>query len=157
MQQPTDKRGPGLRFPPPLLPLAMIAGAWLLERWLPLPISGGDALWVPGLALLSAAAILALSTLLQFFRAKTHVEPWQPTSTIIRSGIFRFSRNPIYLAFCIATVGGGFLLDSWWGIGAVLPLAYLLQVLVIRKEEIYLESKFSDSYLDYKRRVRRWL
>ena len=157
MQPPQDERGPGLKFPPPLLPLAMVGSAWLLERWLPLPLSGTDALWVPGLLLLSAAAILALSALLQFLLARTHVEPWQPTSTIIRSGIFRFSRNPIYLAFCIATAGCGFLLDSWWAIGAVLPLAYLLQALVIRKEEIYLERKFSDSYLDYKHRVRRWL
>ena len=49
------------------------------------------------------------------------------------------------------------ILNSWWGIAAVLPLAYLLQQLVIRHEEAYLEQKFGETYLAYKRHVRRWL
>jgi protein-S-isoprenylcysteine O-methyltransferase Ste14 len=49
------------------------------------------------------------------------------------------------------------MLNSWWGFAAVLPLVYLLQQQVIRREEAYLEQKFGDSYLAYKRRVRRWL
>jgi protein-S-isoprenylcysteine O-methyltransferase Ste14 len=137
------------------LPGALLGCAWLTEQWAPLPISGNDALFLPGIVLLLAS--LALVALFQFFRAKTHIEPWQPTSVIIESGVFRYSRNPIYLAYCIAMLGGGLLLDSWWGIVAIAPLAGLLQVLVIRKEETYLETKFGDSYLDYKRRVRRWL
>lgn len=156
MQPVEDKRGPGLRFPPPILPLAMVGGAWLLEQWLTLPISGSDILRLPGGLLLATAMLLALATLLQFKRAKTDVEPWRPTTTIIRSGVFRYSRNPIYLAFCIATLGCGLLFDSWWGIAAVAPLAYLLQVLIIRKEEAYLERKFGEPYLDYKNHVRRW-
>ena len=157
MPESDDKRGPGLRFPPPLLPLALIGGSWLLERRVALPISGNDALWWPGLLLLAATMILAAVCVLQFLRARTHVEPWQPTTTIIQSGLFRYSRNPIYLGFCIATLATGLILDSWWTIAALLPLVYLLQLLVIHKEEVYLEAKFGEDYLDYRRRVRRWL
>ena len=157
VQPQEDKRGPGLKFPPPLLPVALFGCAWLAEQWAPLPISEGDALFLPGIVLLPVSLSLALIALFQFFRARTQAEPWQPTSSIIESGIFRYSRNPIYLAYCIAMLGGGLLLDSWWGIVAIAPLAWLLKVLVIRKEEIYLEAKFGDSYLDYKHRVRRWL
>ena len=157
MQPLDDRRGPGLRFPPPLLPVALLFCAWLAQQWIALPITEGAGLVVPGLALLSISLLLALAALLQFFRAKTHVEPWHPTSSIIDSGLYRFSRNPIYLAFCIATLGGGLILDSWWGIAAVIPLPYLLQLLVIRREEIYLEKKFGETYLGYRRRVRRWL
>ena len=158
MQQPAeDKRGPGLRFPPPLLPVVLVGGAWLLERWFPLPLGGSGRLLIPGILLITAALALAVASLLQFLRAKTHVEPWHPTTTIIQSGVFRFSRNPIYLAFCIASAGCGLVLDSWWVIAAVIPLVLLLQALVIRKEEAYLESKFGESYLAYKKRVRRWL
>ena len=151
-----DKHGPGLKFPPPLLPLTLIGMAYLGEKWLSLPISENVDLLVPGIIILVAALLLALIALLHFLRAKTHPEPWHPTTTIIESGVYRYSRNPIYLAFCIATPGCGFLLNSWWVLMATVPLAGLLQLLVIRREEAYLEEKFSHSYLAYKRSVRRW-
>jgi protein-S-isoprenylcysteine O-methyltransferase Ste14 len=157
MQSHADTRGPGLKFPPPLLPLSLIGIGFLADIYWPLPINEGYGLWLTGLFLVIASLCLALIAALQFFRVKTHLEPWQPTTFIIQSGIFRFSRNPIYLAFGIATLGSGMMLNSWWGIAAVLPLVYLLQQLVIRREETYLEAKFGDSYLAYKRRVRRWL
>ena len=157
MQSHDDTRGPGLKFPPPLLPLALIGIGYLTDVYLPLPINGGSGLWLTGLVVLITSLCLAIVVVLQFSRAKTHVEPWQPTTLVIQSGIFRFSRNPIYLAYCMATLGGGLMLNSWWGLAAVIPLAYLLQQLVIRHEEAYLEAKFGDSYLAYKRRVRRWL
>ena len=140
-----------------MLPLTLIGSGYLADIYLPLPISEESGLRLTGLAVVIAAVCLALIATLQFIRAKTHLEPWQPTTFIIRSGIFRYSRNPIYLTFCIATVGCGLLLNSWWVLAALLPLVYLLQQLVIRPEETYLEQKFGETYLAYKRRVRRWL
>jgi protein-S-isoprenylcysteine O-methyltransferase Ste14 len=157
LQSHEDKRGPGLKFPPPLLPLALIGSAYLADIYLPLPINEYPALWLTGLVVVIAAMCLAAIALLQFLRAKTHVEPWQPTTFIIQSGLFRYSRNPIYLSFCCATLGCGLMLNSWWVIAAVLPLGYLLQQLVIRHEETYLQQKFGDTYLAYQRRARRWL
>jgi protein-S-isoprenylcysteine O-methyltransferase Ste14 len=157
MQADDDKRGPGLRFPPPLLPLGLIFAAWLLQQWVPLAISGDAQLRWPGILLVAMAVLLAVIALMHFRRAKTAIEPWHPTTTIIQYGIYRYSRNPIYLAFCIATIGAALIINSWWGLIAVAPLVYLLQLLVIRKEETYLEARFADTYLDYKRRVRRWL
>ena len=71
--------------------------------------------------------------------------------------MYRFSRNPIYLAFCIAAFGAGLLMNSWWGIAAVPLLGWLLRQLVIRREEAYLEAKFGEPYLEYKRSARRWI
>jgi len=156
--QPTeDKRGPELKFPPPLLVLAVVAAAYLLETMQSLPISTGGAPWRSGIVLIMAGFVLALISLFHFIAAKTHVEPWRPTTVIIESGVFRVSRNPIYLAFCIATIGCGLVLNSWWVVVAVAPLVYLLQQLAIKREEAYLQQKFGRPYLDYKRRVRRWL
>ena len=152
-----DKRGPGLKFPPPLLALAAIGCASLADWLRPLPIAPGDALWLAGITVVAIAFILALVSLTQFFTAKTHVEPWHPTTVIIRKGVYRFSRNPIYLSFCIATVGAGLMLNSWWVVASVTLLKPLLEHLVISREEAYLEQKFGEEYLDYKRRVRRWL
>jgi protein-S-isoprenylcysteine O-methyltransferase Ste14 len=151
-----DKRGPGLKFPPPLLVVATIGPGYLIDWVKPLPILSADFVWLSGTALIVAALLLALVALFHFLELKTHVEPWHPTTTIIKQGVYRFSRNPIYLAFCIATVGTGLVLNSWWVLMAVLPLVFLLQQLVIRREEVYLERKFGEVYLDYKRQVRRW-
>jgi len=156
LQSLEDKRGPGLKFPPPLLPLTLIGSGYLADIYLPLPVNEHSALWT-GLVVVIAAVCLAAIALLQFLRAKTHVEPWQPTTFIIQSGLFRYSRNPIYLSFCFATLGCGLILNSWWVIAAVLPLVYLLQQLIIRREETYLQQKFGDTYLACQRRARRWL
>jgi len=139
-----DKRGPGLKFPPPLLVLALIGMGYLADTRLPLPVTQDNDLRLIGLLLVIASLLLALLALSNFLRAKTHVEPWQPTTVILQSGVFRYSRNPIYLAFCI-------------GLGVTPVLVYLLQRLVIYREEAYLEQKFGADYLAYKRRVRRWL
>lgn len=152
-----DKNGPGLKFPPPLLAFAAIGGAWLIDAIKPLPIVEGEALSLGGGLIIAIALMIALVALLQFIQAKTKIEPWHPTSAIIRKGVYRFSRNPIYLAFCIATVGAGLVLNSWWVIASVAIVKSSLEHLVISREEIYLEKKFGDIYLDYKRRVRRWL
>lgn len=152
-----DKRGPGIRFPPPLLALAVIGGAWLIDRYAPLPITADASLQALGIALIALALLVALIALVQFSRSRTKVEPWHPTTTIIQHGLYRYSRNPIYLAFCVATLGAGLVFDSWWVLASAAPLMVLLQQLVIRREEAYLARKFGADYLDYQRRVRRWL
>ena len=135
----------------------MIGIAWLADRARPLPIVGGEALWLPGIAIIAIAVLIALAALAHFIEARTKVEPWHPTTTIIRKGLFRYSRNPIYLSFCIATVGAGLVLDSWWVVVSVTVLKPLLERLVISREEAYLEKKFGEHYLAYKKQVRRWL
>jgi len=156
LQQNEDKRGPGLRFPPPLLIIATTGPGYLIDQVKPLPILESDFIWLSGTALIVAALLLALVALFHFLELKTHVEPWHPTTTIIKHGVYRFSRNPIYLAFCIASTGAGLVLNSWWMLMAVPPLVLMLQQLVIKREEAYLEVKFGEVYLDYKRQVRRW-
>jgi len=152
-----DKKGPALKFPPPLLAVTAVATGYLLDwRW-PLPVADTEYRWIGGLVLIVCAALLAFGALWQFFRAKTHIEPWHPTTTVIRHGLYAYSRNPIYLAFCIATAGTGLVLDSWWILLSVAPLAAALQSLVIRREEAYLEGKFGQDYIDYTGRVRRWI
>lgn len=134
-----------------------MGAGWLIDSIMPLPIVDNGGVWLTGAALVLFALLLAVAALAHFLNAKTHVEPWHPTTTIIQTGMFRFSRNPIYLSFCIATVGCGLILNSWWIAIGALPLAMLLQQLVIKHEEAYLEEKFGADYLAYKHRVRRWL
>ncbi len=152
-----DAKGAAVKFPPPIIFILLMGLAYGIERFVPLAI--GQMPWlVPlGLALVLAAlaAIFYISRI--FNRAQTHIEPWKPTSSIITTGIYAWSRNPIYLLFCVFTVGMGCLLNSIWVLLSFLPSAYLVLHIAIKPEEAYLERKFGQEYLDYKARVRRWL
>ncbi len=152
-----DKKGAGLKFPPPLIAIVMIALAWQIEGFLPWPVLPAAGWWPLGAACVGGALALAVAAVWHLRRAGTAVEPWHPSTAIVQHGVYRFSRNPIYLSFCLATLGVGLWRDSGWIVAAVVPVAGLLYLLVIRREEAYLEARFGDAYRDYCRRVRRWL
>ena len=152
-----DRKGPGLRFPPPLIAVIVIALAWQLDSFVPWPILPDDAYRPLGAVGVVAALVLAIAAVWQLRRAGTAVEPWHPTTAVVRRGVYGFSRNPIYLAFCLATLGVGLWLDSGWIALSTLAVGALLQWFVIRREEAYLAARFGDRYRDYCRRVRRWL
>jgi protein-S-isoprenylcysteine O-methyltransferase Ste14 len=90
-----------------------------------------------GLILTLVAVAFFLSAVRSFRIAGTPVPANRPATTIVRTGLYRFSRNPIYLAFSLFQLG--------------------IAIWVIRREEEYLERKFGAQYLDYKASVRRWL
>jgi len=92
-----------------------------------------------------------------FFRANTNVLHHRPASNLIRRGLFGFSRNPIYVSALVLQVGIALLLNNLW-IALLVPVNKLvLDKFVIAREEAYLERKFGEGYVDYKRTVRRWL
>ena len=153
----SDRRGPRIFVPPPLIMLSLLAAGWAAEQYWTLQPFNSSWSEPLGITLLIISLLLLIAAALPFFLHKTSIEPWHPTSTIIQNGVYRFSRNPIYLAFCVASGGVGLYLNSLWMLVSVLPLVLILRYAVIRREENYLEGKFGDHYLQYKRRVRRWL
>jgi protein-S-isoprenylcysteine O-methyltransferase Ste14 len=142
---------------PPVLFLVSILIGVALEQIRPLPILWSGLSAVPGIVLIVMAAAVFYASVRTFQGAGTPVPGNEPTTAIVRSGPYRFSRNPIYVAFCLAQVGTGALLNSAWVI-ATLPIAVaLLAWRVIPREERYLEARFGAQYLEYKKSVRRWL
>lgn len=122
-------------------------------------INSGDNLAAVGLggALVAAGLFLAGWTTIALRRAGEHPDPARPTEVLVTDGPFHFSRNPIYLAFASVGLGIGLLLNSYWVLGSV-PVAFVaLQVLVVTREERYLETVIGPEYAEYRRRVRRWL
>jgi protein-S-isoprenylcysteine O-methyltransferase Ste14 len=81
----------------------------------------------------------------------------KPTTAIVRRGPYRFSRNPIYLAFSIFQLGIASWVNSIWLIGTLIAAVAVMASIVIPREERYLERRVGADYLDYKRSVRRWL
>jgi antibiotic biosynthesis monooxygenase (ABM) superfamily enzyme len=81
----------------------------------------------------------------------------RPTTAIVRVGPYRFSRNPIYLAFTLFQIGLSFWVNSLALLATLIPVVALMSLIVIPREERYLEARFPSEYLPYKASVRRWL
>jgi len=148
--QPTSS---GVRIFPPAIHLVAIAIGFLLQWAVPIRISG---MRIPGFLLLAIALGLIVWTAILMSRAGTTPNPTRPTTALLIGGPFRFTRNPMYLAWELIVIGVGLAANAPWVMVMAVPAALLTRRLVIDKEERYLESKFGTEYLNYKSRVRRW-
>jgi protein-S-isoprenylcysteine O-methyltransferase Ste14 len=153
-----DDDSASVTFPPPLVYL----GSWLLG--LLVDRLGGFALPLETSTRIAAVAILVtlgamigLAANQRFIRAKVDVRPWKATSGVIRTGIYRLTRNPMYLGMALGYLGLTLGMASPSALVLFVPLIAVIQTQVIVREERYLEAKFGDEYLDYKTSVRRWL
>jgi protein-S-isoprenylcysteine O-methyltransferase Ste14 len=151
-----DAANLGLVRPPLVYLAATLIGAglhffWPL-RWLP----AGASVWIGVPFVLFSIALFQASTG-RFKAAGTPVPGNQPTTVIVQSGPYRFSRNPIYLAFSVLVLGIACWLNSIWLLGTLTAAVILMAVVVIPREERYLERRFGAEYLQYKTKVRRWL
>jgi protein-S-isoprenylcysteine O-methyltransferase Ste14 len=79
------------------------------------------------------------------------------TTTIVRTGPYRFSRNPIYLAFVLFLLGLAVALNNLWLLVALAAFVSFISIIVIPREEQFLERNFHAEYCEYKATVRRWL
>lgn len=148
----------GVRFPPPFVYLGALLLGLAAERFVPLRWFGidwrllaatGALLFVAGAALMFAAAGL-------FRRLGTNAPPSRPTTLIVTTGPYRWTRNPMYLAMALIYASLAIGLDGSIAL-ALLPLVLIaIQTRVIAREERYLEAKFGDEYRRYKTEVRRW-
>jgi len=157
MNTPIDEKGAAVKFPPPLIYLLLMLVAYGAHYLWPLGIGGLPGLEYFGLALVVLGLGIVILLSRSFKRARTSIEPWKPTTTIISTGIYAYSRNPIYVAFCLVPIGTGIFLNSFWILVSFIPSVILVYYIAIKKEEQYLEDKFGDEYVQYKSKVRRWL
>ena len=90
-------------------------------------------------------------------RAGSNVPTRLPTTTIVETGPYRFTRNPIYLGMVLGLIGLAIGFNSFWLLVTLVPFALVIRYGAITREEAYLERKFGDVYRRYRARVRRWL
>jgi protein-S-isoprenylcysteine O-methyltransferase Ste14 len=143
--------------PPLAWALAVIAG--LALDWLaPLPLLPADlpAGWLGALVFAFALALAAWA-IGTMTRAGSNVPTNRPTTTIVESGPYRFTRNPIYLGMFGGQIGLAIAFDNFWLLMMLVPFALVIRYGVVAREEAYLERKFGDLYRGYRLRVRRWL
>jgi protein-S-isoprenylcysteine O-methyltransferase Ste14 len=143
--------------PPLAWGLAVIAG--LALNWLmPLSFLPADlpARWLGAMVFVLALALFAWA-IVTITRAGSNVPTNLPTTTIVETGPYRFTRNPIYLSMFLGLMGLAIAFDNLWLLMMLAPFALVIRYGVVAREEAYLERKFGDVYRGYRSRVRRWL
>lgn len=145
-----------------LFPAALLLG-FILDRLLPLPFAIPRVGLVHLISAVIAAGLILLGMALfaagvrNFSRAATPLPTNQPARVLVTTGIYGWTRNPIYLGFFLMYVGIGIAVHSAWILALTLPIAVAIRYGVVAREEAYLERCFGDDYRGYKARVRRWV
>jgi protein-S-isoprenylcysteine O-methyltransferase Ste14 len=147
----------GVKVPPFLLVLIHVGMAFGLKWWIPLPLIVPLILRTLGFVLVIIGFLLGLAALYAFRQARPTRRPRGGTQPLITSGIYRFTRNPIYLGFLLMLVGIPLNGGSYWGLILTPLMIFLLNRLVITPEEQALGRKFGTEYSNYTARVRRWI
>jgi len=151
--------GLALQIPPVVVVIAMMILMWLCNRWIPaahFEFTGQQGVLI---FITVVAMVLCLSAMASFRKHQTTVNPVDPdqASSLITSGVFKYSRNPIYLGFALVLVVWGLRLSNAAAfVGVPIFIAYMTQW-QIKPEERILLKKFGAPFADYMQRVRRWI
>jgi protein-S-isoprenylcysteine O-methyltransferase Ste14 len=154
---PPEEDHPGVPIAPPLLFVFPIIASLALEWFFPTSFVHGALRWIIGaLMFLGGIALAAIGFITQK-RAGTDPIPFNPSTRIVAHGLYRFTRNPMYVGFAVMTFGLSIVVDSIWMLASIPIGLVLIDRIIVVREERYLERKFGEEYVRYKRRVRRWL
>jgi len=152
-------KGPGVYVPPPLFYVITFIAAVLIQGKIPL----SDVQFqlritkIGGITLLIIALFFLFRSLRQFFLSKNTIILIKPASSLQTTGIYKISRNPMYVGLAIVYLGITCLIGNWWNIILFPLLLLIVQEYIIKREEKYLELEFGQDYEEYTRKVRRWL
>ncbi len=143
-----------LKIPPPVIFILSLCLIYVLsnQTYSSVTLILSCLIWV-------ICAVIAVVAILPFKQQKTTIDPLYPqkTSQLITQGIYRFSRNPMYLSLIFGLVGWMVLWQSVWGILAIILAMLYLTEYQIKPEEQALKAKFGESFVLYQQQVRRWL
>ncbi|HKW85830.1 MAG TPA: isoprenylcysteine carboxylmethyltransferase family protein [Nitrospiraceae bacterium] len=148
---------PGVIAPPPLIYLAGVVIGVILRNPVPTPILPRGLGYGLGAVLILTAVSISLWGVQVMRRAGTAVNPRIPTTTLVTTGPFRFSRNPLYVSLTLCYLGIAIAAQSLWTLALLPVVLAVMQYGVIYREERYLEGRFGAEYIRYRKRVRRWL
>jgi protein-S-isoprenylcysteine O-methyltransferase Ste14 len=148
-----------LKIPPPAVAVLVGVAMWFASRSGPsveLPLLVRS---IASVAFALAGGATALAGDLAFKRARTTINPFKPqnTSSLVTSGIYRLTRNPMYLGLLMVVLGWAtFLCSAFALLGPVAFVAYITRFQIVPEERV-LSAKFGSGYSEYLARVRRWL
>lgn len=153
----SEKDNPGVIALPPLIFIAFLALGILINRIYPLHFIDNPIRNIIGAIFVVYSVFTSGLAIFQMRKAGTNVDVRKPSTTVVTEGIYRYTRNPMYVSMVLLLVALSVLLNNIW-ITIITPFfVIVIQNGVIEREERYLEDKFGTNYTSYKKRVRRWI
>lgn len=150
---------PGVYFPPPLLYVAVFLVSLVIQQFIHLNRSffGSTTALIASFLFVIVGFALMLPAVYKFIHTKNTLIPVKPATSLLASGIYSVSRNPMYLGLLLIYIGVACWIGNWWTFLFVPLLILLINKLIIEREERYLERAFGAAFTDYKKKVRRWI
>lgn len=148
---------PGVIAPPPLIYLVAVIIGLVLRYLAPTAFLSRGLDYTLGAVLIVIAVGIFLWGVRVMRRAGTSLKTTVPTTALVTTGPFRFSRNPLYVSLTLFYLGIAMAAQSLWALALLFVVLAVMQRGVIDREERYLEHKFGAEYVRYKERVRRWI
>ena len=143
---------------PPIVLLLFLAAGYGLQRLLPL--GGGEPpieSVIAGNALMVIGFVIPVLGAWEMYKARTTIHPGGSASALVTSGVYRRTRNPMYLSFLFFIIGIGLTFANPWMILLAPLLLLYVQERIIKREESYLTQRFGPAYVEYRKKVRRWI
>ncbi|MEZ0244169.1 MAG: isoprenylcysteine carboxylmethyltransferase family protein [Sphingomonas sp.] len=155
----TDKSSANIRAWPPAAYLIALGIGYLIDcfSWWKIELPLGH--WLEraaGWTALVAGFAILMTAIGLFKKAGTDDEPWKQVSAFVTDGVYRWTRNAMYLGMALIYIGFAFLMDSLVTLILLVPVVFWLTREVIEKEEAFMAARFGEPYLNYKATTRRW-
>lgn len=148
---------PRIYVPPPVLTaVVLLAGLHVDGRLAGAPETG-PAVRILGALLVAVGVLLIAGALGLFWKKGARPEPWAPATTMVTSGLYAWTRNPMYLGMLTVYAGVALYLVSPTAGLLLVPLILIVDRMIIPREEAYLTRRFGDAYAAYCGKTRRWL
>ena len=155
MADPADR--PNVLAPPPLVYVAALIAGYVLQALFPLRMPLPSLVRWTGAGVILVSLAFGVPGRVAFARAGTEANPFRPSTALVTSGPYRFSRNPMYVGMTGLLVGLALITRIGWLLILLVPVLGVMHWGVVRREERYLEQKFGDLYRQYRCRVRRYI
>lgn len=146
-----------MKFYPPIMVLVGAILQLLIARYFAAPIVLAPIWTYIGIALMVIGFIPIPVISRAFKQNETGIKPDTIPTAFLETGLFRYSRNPIYVGMSMFLTGIALITGNLYGLLIVVVFIFAVQEMWIRKEEVNLEQQFGDTYRAYKQRVRRWI
>ena len=146
-----------IKIPPPLIVLILVISIFFSSKKI-------DLIHIPfqlpiSIFILSVGILIFINPVMQFIKSKTTINPikLEETNKLVTSGIFKYSRNPMYLGMLMIIISTSIFYLNIYSILTPFLFVFWINKFQIKREEVFLTKKFGKEYLSYKNKTRKWL
>ena len=143
-----------MRIKPPHIALTLLILSWIMGKYLPQFNFGSSKI---GILILVLGLSMTFYSFYLFKKNKTPIIPVTKPTFVVMEGVYNFTRNPMYLGVTIALLGASVYIGNWVSLLSPLIFFIIINAVYIPFEEKLMENLFGKKYLDYKKKVRRWI